>query len=126
MKEIYESYQEKLQPYTDNDLTGFSESIVFNEAGSHLEHMLRSAGHSFTQTRREHDHKPVLPVNNYLKTAEEIEVEFLYMMNTCKAKPDEKENIWQTYDLLTRKNTEPAATIHRPHNVLFGSMEENY
>ena len=126
MKEIYESYQEKLQLHTDNSLVSFERSIVLNEASSHMEEMLRSAGHSFTQTRREHDHKPVLPVNNYLKTAEEIEVEFLYMMNTCKAKPEEKENAWNTYDFLIKKITESPATIHNPNNVLFSSMEENY
>lgn len=126
MKEIYESYQEKFQVHTDNSLVSFERSIVLNEAGSYLEDMLRSAGHSFTQTRREHDHKPVLPVNNYLKTPEEIEVEFLYMMNACKTKPGEKENAWNTYDFLIKKNTESAAAIRNPNNVLFDSMEENY
>ena len=125
MKEMYEPYQENFLTRYDHSLIGFSEPITRNETGSQKDDRLRPAGNSFIQSKREDDQNPVLPVNNYLKSAEEIEVEFIYMMNTCKTNPGEKDNIWNTYDCLTKKNTESAA-IRNPNNVLSGSMEENY
>ena len=75
MKEIYEPYQENFLTSSDHSLIGFSESITRNETETLQDDRLRSAGNSFTQAKREDDQNPVLPVNNYLKTAAEMEAQ---------------------------------------------------
>ena len=124
MKEVSELYNEELQTSVSpgNSFTGFYERTT---GVIPPDEMFRSGGYSFTQTKNRYDHVPALPVNNYLKTVEEMEVEFLFIMGSRKVMPDENEHIPDTYGRII-KRAEVYSTIHNLDNVLSGPMEENY
>lgn len=63
-----------------------------------------------------------LPVNNYLKTPEEIEMEFKYGINLRKLNL-RKENL---NDLLSNNSMDGYLNIHNLDEALSGFMEENY
>lgn len=65
------------------------------------------------------------PVNNYLKTPEEIEAEFCFVINTRKTDFDESDDSNDTYGRLTKK-TDGYMNIHNLDEKLSGFMEENY
>ena len=126
MKEVCEPYMENLQTYTSNSFTGFAESDTKQEMEISPDEMFRSAGYSFNQAKKGHAHIAALPVNNYLKTTEEIEVEFLFMMSCYRTTPHEKENPCETYGKIVKKHAESFLTIYSPDMILPGPMEENY
>ena len=65
------------------------------------------------------------PVNNYLKTPEEMEAEFCFVINSRKAAFYEMN---ERYDATGRSNktTDGYMNIHNLDEALSGFMEENY
>ena len=81
----------------------------------------------FRITKRSNEPSPSmqLPVNNYLKTPEEIEAEFHYMINSRKAVSGERKES-QDNDGRSTSETEGYMSIHNLEVTLSGFMEENY
>jgi hypothetical protein len=65
----------------------------------------------------------VMEINNYLKTPEEMEAEFCFVINTRKAPYYEVDDSFDTYGRI-RKKTD--GYINMPNLDLSGFMEENY
>jgi hypothetical protein len=66
----------------------------------------------------------VMEINNYLKTPEEIEAEFCFVINTRKDPYCETDDSFDTYGRI-RKKTD--GYINMPNlEALSGFMEENY
>ena len=65
------------------------------------------------------------PVNNYLKTPEEMAAEFCFVINSRKASIYESDDSNDTYGRLM-KNTDGYMNIHSLDEKLSGFMEENY
>jgi hypothetical protein len=65
------------------------------------------------------------PVNNYLKSPEEIEAEFCFVINSRKAAYQEADDSLDTYGRLKMK-TDGYMNIHNLDETLSGFMEENY
>ena len=63
-----------------------------------------------------------LPVNNYLKTPDEIELEFRYGINPGKANV-RRDNL---HDVPSIMKTDGYLNIHNLDEALSGFMEENY
>ena len=63
-----------------------------------------------------------LPVNNYLKTPDEIEMEFRYGINPRKLNL-RKDNL---HDVASIMKTDGYLNIHNLDEALSGFMEENY
>ena len=63
-----------------------------------------------------------LPVNNYLKTPEEIDMEFRYGINPRKLNL-KRENL---HDFTSITTTDGYLNIHNLDEALSGFMEENY
>jgi len=63
-----------------------------------------------------------LPVNNYLKTPDEIEMEFRYGINPRKLNL-RKDNL---HDVASITKTDGYLNIHNLDEALSGFMEENY
>ena len=63
-----------------------------------------------------------LPVNNYLKTPDEIEMEFRYGINPRKLNL-RKDNLHDVASIMT---TDGYLNIHNLDEALSGFMEENY
>jgi hypothetical protein len=66
-----------------------------------------------------------LPVNNYLKTPEEIEREFQSGISSRKAVFQKRKDSLNNSDESTRKR-DGYINIHNPDEALSGFMEENY
>jgi hypothetical protein len=66
-----------------------------------------------------------LPVNNFLKTGEEIEAEFLFTMSSYKASLSKKENESDTYGRIAKK-VESYSNVYNLYPFLCEPMEENY
>ena len=64
------------------------------------------------------------PVNNYLKTPEEMEADFCFVVNPRSAFP-ERSDSFDSYGRLI-KRTDGYMNIHGLDEVLSGPMEENY
>lgn len=65
------------------------------------------------------------PVNNYLKSPEEIEAEFCFVINSRKAAYQDADDRYDTYGRL-KMNTDGYMNIHNLDEALSGFMEENY
>ena len=63
------------------------------------------------------------PVNNYLKTPEEMEADFCFVINSRRA--FEKDDSFDTYGRLIMR-TDGYMNIQGLDEILSGSMEENY
>jgi|GEM_PF-3654557 len=63
--------------------------------------------------------------NNYLKSPEEMEAEFCYVINTRRATYEELGDGFETYGGLKMK-TDGNMNIHRLDETFSGFMEENY
>jgi hypothetical protein len=70
------------------------------------------------------DDRMELPVNNYLKTPREIELEFQYGINPRKIGLHEKRNGMNPESSII--NTDGYLNIHNLDETLSGFMEENY
>lgn len=64
------------------------------------------------------------PVNNYLKTPEEMEADFCFVINSRRAF-QEKDDSFDTYGRLIMR-TDGYMNIQGLDEILSGSMEENY
>jgi hypothetical protein len=64
------------------------------------------------------------PVNNYLKTPEEMEADFCFVINSLRVFPKEDDSL-DGYGRLT-KRTDGYMNIHGLDEILSGPMEENY
>ncbi|MBC7948440.1 MAG: hypothetical protein H7Y42_11205 [Chitinophagaceae bacterium] len=65
------------------------------------------------------------PVNNYLKSQEEIEAEFCFVINSRKTAYNDNHERSNTYAQLLR-NTDGYINFHNLDETLSGYMEENY
>ena len=83
------------------------------------EHLFRFGGDNGNRATMEQ------PVNNYLKSPEEIEAEFCFVINSRKAAYQELEDSFDTYGRLKMK-TDGYMNIHNLDEALSGFMEENY
>ncbi len=68
---------------------------------------------------------PELPVNNPLKSREEIEAEFRFIASTSREEMDEKEISSATYGRIMKK-VETYSYLHTIDEALVGPLEENY
>ena len=71
---------------------------------------------------RSNDELMELPVNNYLKTPDEIELEFKYGINP-RSLSLRKDNL---HDVASIMKTDGYLNIHNLDEALSGFMEENY
>jgi hypothetical protein len=86
------------------------------------ENLSLSNGHLF---RFEKNSSQSSEINNYLKTPEEMEAEFCFVINTRKAAFEEKDDSLDSYNRLKLK-TDGYMNIHRLEETFSGFMEENY
>ena len=91
------------------------EKISFTEEIMFTAEMLRN---SPTRTMEQ-------SVNNYLKTPEEMEAEFCFVINSRRAAYYETNDSYDTYGRLIKK-TDGYMNIHNLDEALSGFMEENY
>ena len=82
----------------------------------------RLGGQRPVRTSRGEERVMELPVNNYLKTPDEIELEFRYGINPAKVNL-RKDNL---YDVVSIMKTDGYLNIHNLDEALSGFMEENY
>ena len=75
-----------------------------------------------TRSKKNNEVRMELPVNNYLKTPEEIEMEFKYGINPRKLNL-RKESLARVTSITT---TDGYLNIHNLDEALSGFMEENY
>lgn len=68
---------------------------------------------------------PELPVNNYLKSREEIEAEFRFVASAVKSESVEKELPFASYGRIV-KIAESYAYLHSIDEALSAPLEENY
>ncbi len=67
--------------------------------------------------------KPIDPINNYLKTPEEIEAELCLEMNNKRAAFAKHNDLMDSYGRIFRNRSDNA---YGPDNNPSGFMEENY
>jgi len=125
MKESSAIYHETMQEYPDISLMDFGGNNSRSLKENHPDEMFRLQGYSNMKTNKIQSYLHELPINNHLKTCEEIEVEFLFIMSSHKNILDEKESNRDTYGRIIKK-TEAHIAIHNLDNILSGPMEENY
>lgn len=124
---VLELYQQLLPLHS----TGFIKDFTAGnperkkEKGSH--EIFRPVKNYFIPEKDEHDDIPrmELPVNNFLKTGEEIEAEFLFTMSSYKASLSKKENESDTYGRIAKK-VESNSNVYNLYPFLCEPMEENY
>ena len=67
--------------------------------------------------------KPIAPINNYLKTPEEIEAELCFEMNNKKAAFAKRNDLMDSYGRIFKNRSDNA---YSSDNNPSGFMEENY
>jgi hypothetical protein len=126
MKDLWETYPTDLLEYPETILTGAAE--ISGRGELEIQNgMFRSTEQFYSLSKRETDSfsAPELPINNYLKTKDEIDAEFRFVASSHKMELKEKETPSASYGRIV-KMAEAYSYLHSIDQALSAPLEENY
>jgi hypothetical protein len=126
MKNVWETYPTDLLEYPETTFNSAAETSAPEEMEIQSG-MFRSAEPFYSPSNKETGilSAPELPINNYLKTKDEIDTEFRFIASSQKIELKEKETSSASYGRIV-KMAEAYSYLHSIDHALSAPLEENY